>query len=54
VVNARGEISARRGGTAFQKIQADLLRREGVLFDDAGRIDLVRFRWDPDSPRAQQ
>ena len=48
VVNARGEISARRGGAAFERIQADLLRREGVVFDGTGRIDLVRFRWDPD------
>ncbi|HSM35706.1 MAG TPA: MGMT family protein [Longimicrobiales bacterium] len=50
VVNARGEISARRSGAAFERIQADLLRREGIVFDEAGRIDLARYRWDPDRP----
>lgn len=47
VINARGEISARRTSGPFEAIQADLLRAEGVSFDDRGRVDLERFRWDP-------
>jgi len=47
VVNARGEISPRAGGTTFERIQRMLLEEEGVLFDDRGRIDLDRFRWEP-------
>lgn len=47
VVNARGEISARSGGSAFERIQRALLEDEGVAFDARGRIDLERFRWDP-------
>ncbi len=46
VVNARGEISRRTGGSAFEQIQRVLLEAEGVLFDARGRIDLTRFRWD--------
>jgi len=47
VVNARGEISPRAGGTAFERIQRLLLEDEGVTFDDRDRIDLERFGWDP-------
>jgi len=47
VVNARGEISPRAGGTAFERIQRMLLEEEGVVFDHRGRIDLERFGWDP-------
>lgn len=47
VINARGEISARRTSGPFEAIQADLLRAEGVLLDDRGRVDLKRFRWVP-------
>jgi len=44
VVNARGEISVRRDfdGAPRQRV---LLEEEGVVFDSAGRIDLVQFRW---------
>lgn len=49
VVNARGEVSRRAGGTAFERIQRVLLEAEGVAFDARGRIDLERFGWDPDS-----
>jgi methylated-DNA-protein-cysteine methyltransferase-like protein len=44
VVNAQGRISDRPGATR----QRPLLEEEGVAFDDRGRIDLDRFRWDPD------
>jgi len=45
VVNARGEVSARRGGSAFEQIQRAMLEAEGVVFDDRGRIDLDGFGW---------
>ncbi|MEN8181913.1 MAG: MGMT family protein [Myxococcota bacterium] len=46
VLNARGEVSLRRapGGDALQR---ELLMREGVAFDTAGRVDLERVRWRP-------
>ncbi|MBT8478507.1 MAG: MGMT family protein [Gemmatimonadetes bacterium] len=44
VVNARGEISLRRSAGAAEN-QRCLLEAEGVSFDEAGRIDLSRFRW---------
>ncbi len=47
VVNARGEISHRAGGAAFERIQRLLLEDEGVVFDHRCRIDLERFGWDP-------
>jgi methylated-DNA-protein-cysteine methyltransferase related protein len=45
VVNAKGEISysiARDGGDYMQKI---LLEREGILFNDRGKIDLKQYLW---------
>ncbi len=46
VVNARGEISARRDfdGAPRQRL---LLLEEGVVFGPGGRIDLARFGWEP-------
>lgn len=46
VINARGECSARSepGG---EHVQRQMLEREGVTFDGAGRIDLARFGWKP-------
>ena len=44
VVNARGEISARRAGGVDEE-QRDRLEAEGVEFDSLGKIDLCRFRW---------
>ena len=46
VVNARGTISA-KGREEGARIQRVLLEAEGVTFDNAGRIDLRRFRWSP-------
>lgn len=46
VVNARGEVSRRSGGTAFEQIQRVVLEAEGVRFNAHGRIDLGEFRWD--------
>ncbi|MDA0329222.1 MAG: MGMT family protein [Gemmatimonadetes bacterium] len=45
VVNARGEVSARRGGATFEVIQRAMLEAEGVHFDDRGRIDLTTYGW---------
>jgi methylated-DNA-protein-cysteine methyltransferase-like protein len=43
VVNAQGEISRRpTGGYALQRT---LLRRDGVRFSRAGRIDFAKFGW---------
>lgn len=46
VVNARGEISARRE-RGVEPIQQQLLEQEGVAFDARGRIDLAVARWRP-------
>ena len=47
VINARGEVSARSAGTAFEEIQRVILESEGVVFDRNGRVDLGRYRWEP-------
>ena len=53
VINARGEVSPRSGarpdGGWIEGYQRHLLEGEGVRFDDRGRVDLGRFRWDPDA-----
>jgi methylated-DNA-protein-cysteine methyltransferase-like protein len=46
VVNARGEIS-RRSEPGGDAIQRQLLEREGVAFDDVGRLELIRYQWQP-------
>ncbi len=46
VVNRKGEISL-KPGAGYEK-QKELLEREGVVFDDDGRIDLDRFLWEAD------
>jgi len=45
VINARGEVSARAGGSGFERLQRVLLEAEGIRFDDRGRVDLERFGW---------
>ena len=42
VVNARGRISPRAGGSS----QRALLEAEGVAFNPAGRIDLGAYVWE--------
>jgi methylated-DNA-protein-cysteine methyltransferase-like protein len=46
VVNARGQVSERAapGAEALQRV---LLEREGVRFDDAGRVPFARYGWQP-------
>jgi methylated-DNA-protein-cysteine methyltransferase related protein len=45
VINARGEVSRRAGGTAFEQIQRKMLEAEGVRFDERGRVDLDACGW---------
>ena len=49
VVNAEGRISLRlkHWETGSDDLQRFLLEAEGVTFDDSGRIDLKKFRWQP-------
>lgn len=49
IVNARGEISPRPGGTG-SGLQHALLEAEGVAFDARDRIDLKRYRWPGPDP----
>lgn len=44
VVNAQGRSS-------LGEEQIDLLREEGVIFDETGRVDLRQFGWDGVSVR---
>lgn len=46
VINAEGRISP-RADAEFVHIQRQLLEAEGVWFDEAGRVPLARFRWEP-------
>ena len=52
VINARGEISLRKAPGAGS-VQRQLLEREGVVFDAAGRVNLATARWRPRRARAQ-
>ena len=47
VINARGEISLRRGGDGDTVEQRLRLEREGLRFDAAGRVSLERYGWTP-------
>jgi methylated-DNA-protein-cysteine methyltransferase-like protein len=46
VINAKGEVSS-RSEVGFDQIQRQLLEREGVCFDDRGRVSLERYQWMP-------
>jgi len=47
VVNAKGQISMRSGGSPADMVQRLRLENEGVSFDEHGRISLGRFQWQP-------
>ena len=47
VVNAQGELSAERSGNCPPGRQRSLLRREGVRFDERGRVRLDLCLFDP-------
>ena len=51
VVNAMGRCSTDRLPDMPTGLQQSLLEREGVAFDDAGRLDLRRYRWTPPEHR---
>jgi methylated-DNA-protein-cysteine methyltransferase-like protein len=44
VINARGEISLRRGSDGHE-LQRLMLQGERVKFDRRGRVDLRRYGW---------
>ncbi|MEM1201607.1 MAG: MGMT family protein [Acidobacteriota bacterium] len=48
VINAKGEVSPRRD-PGPEGLQRAMLEAEGVGFDARDRVDLRRFRWDPDA-----
>ena len=50
VINAAGKISTYKVGSG--ELQRALLEAEGIVFDAEGRVDLSRYRWDPD-PREE-
>jgi methylated-DNA-protein-cysteine methyltransferase-like protein len=45
VVGADGRISTRSEDGAIERLQRELLEREGVVFDAHGRVALARFQW---------
>ncbi|MEO8879459.1 MAG: MGMT family protein [Gemmatimonadaceae bacterium] len=47
VINAEGRVSLRSSGAGSTIVQQQLLEREGVIFDDGGRVSLTRYRWKP-------
>jgi methylated-DNA-protein-cysteine methyltransferase-like protein len=49
VINAQGTVSRRSGLGVEEGYQRHLLEEEGIVFDERGRIDLERYRWDPDA-----
>jgi methylated-DNA-protein-cysteine methyltransferase-like protein len=44
VINAKGEISTRSRGDGALR-QRRLLEKEGVRFDQRGRVEFKKFRW---------
>ena len=51
VINSRGEVSPRSEGD-WDDYQRHLLEVEGVEFDARSRVDLDRYRWDPNDDMA--
>lgn len=48
VVNAKGEIS-RRSRSGNESVQQQLLKEEGIAFDEKGRVSFDRFGWFPEA-----
>jgi len=46
VVNRKGEISL-KPGAGYEK-QKELLKNEGIVFNEKGRIDLNLYLWEPE------
>lgn len=52
VINSKGEVSPRAEPGFMEGYQRHLLEEEGVVFNLAGRVDLKRYRWEPErAPR---
>jgi methylated-DNA-protein-cysteine methyltransferase-like protein len=47
VINRNGEISI-KGAFPGARLQRELLEREGIEFDERGRVDWTRFGWSPE------
>jgi len=54
VINAQGTVSRRSGLGVGEGYQRHLLEEEGVRFDERGRVDLERYRWDPEAVPAKK
>jgi methylated-DNA-protein-cysteine methyltransferase related protein len=53
VINASGKISA-RGDVERPSVQQRLLEKEGVVFDKAGKTNLILFGWTGPAPDRRQ
>jgi methylated-DNA-protein-cysteine methyltransferase related protein len=47
VINAKGEISYSPARCGADRLQKNLLQKEGIEFDCRDRIDLKKYRWQP-------
>lgn len=47
IINAQGRVSMRSAGAGSTIVQQQLLEREGIVFNEGGRVSLVRYRWKP-------
>ena len=47
IINAEGRVSMRSAGAGSTIVQQQLLEREGIVFNDGGRVSLTRYRWKP-------
>ena len=48
VINAQGRISYSEARLGHDHLQRELLEKEGVEFDERGRISLARYGWKPE------
>ena len=46
VINARGAVSA-RSAPGWERVQQQILEREGIDFGGSGHVDLTRYGWRP-------
>jgi methylated-DNA-protein-cysteine methyltransferase-like protein len=46
VINSKGELSGSWAFSSPDRMRF-LLESEGIVFNDAGRVDLKRYAWDP-------
>lgn len=53
VINAKGEISRSIFRNGSDDYQRSLLAQEGISFDRNDKIDLRRFRWQPEQGKTE-